>query len=244
MSITAEKTVRDIAVERPQSIRVFEKFGIDYCCGGQKPLQEACLKNGADANAVLKAIEELELRAGADDLHDWTTSSMESLVNHILTTHHEYVRSEIPRMQQILEKVESVHGKNHPEVSVAHRLFGELVEELTSHMMKEEDVLFPYIVRMEKAVASGQPAPPAFFGSVKNPTANMVQEHEAAGELLEQIRKNCDDFKVPEGVCTTFRAMYQGLEDFERDLHKHVHLENNILFPRALAAEKESQNNN
>lgn len=240
MSITAEKTVREIAVERPQSIRVFEKFGIDYCCGGSKPLEEACKKNGADADAVMQAIAELELKAGADDLHDWTSSSLESLVNHILATHHEYVRNEIPRLEKILEKVVAVHGKNHPDVAVAHKLFQDLAMELMEHMVKEEEVLFPYLVRMEKAIIAGQVAPPAFFGSVRNPTSNMVAEHEAAAELLEQIRKNCDDFKVPADVCTTFRAMYQGLEEFERDLHQHVHLENNILFPRALQMEKEN----
>lgn len=239
-TLTTEKTVREIAVERPQSIRVFEKFGIDYCCGGAKPLQEACMKHGADTDAVLRAIEELELKAGTGDLHDWTTASLEMLINHILATHHEYVRTEIPRLQKILDKVEAVHGKNHPNVRTAAALFNELAQELGTHMLKEEDVLFPYVVKMEKAVAAGRPAPPAFFGSVRNPTASMVHEHEAAGELLEQIRKACDDFAVPPDVCTTFRAMYQGLEDFERDLHKHVHLENNILFPRALRMEKEN----
>lgn len=237
---TTEKTVREIAVERPQSIRVFEKFGIDYCCGGAKPLEEVCTKHGTTADAVLQAIAELELTAGADDLHDWTVASLETLVNHIVAKHHEYVRREIPRLQAILDKVEAVHGKNHPEVGVAHRLFDDLAVEMTSHMMKEEEVLFPYIVRMEQAVLGGHTAPPAFFGSVKNPTDNMVQEHEAAGGLLEQIRTACDDFNIPEGVCTTYRAMYQGLEDFERDLHHHVHLENNILFPRALTMEKEN----
>ena len=238
--ITTEKTVREIAVERPQSIRVFEKFGIDYCCGGAKPLEEACMKNGANVDAVLKAIEELEIKAGADDLHDWAATSMEALVNHILSKHHEYVRNEIPRLQKILEKVEAVHGKNHPNVVTVNRLFGELAQELASHMLKEEDVLFPYVIKMERAVLAGSSAPPAFFGSVRNPTAAMVQEHEAAGELLGEIRKSCDDFKVPPDVCTTFRAMYQGLEEFERDLHQHIHLENNILFPRALRMEQEN----
>ncbi len=244
MSVMTEKTVREIALERPQSIRVFEKFGIDYCCGGAKPLEEVCTQKGVDPGTVLAAIAELELKAGADDLHDWSASTLEKLVNHIVTTHHEYVRQEIPRLQTILEKVEAVHGKNHPQVTTVRGLFLELAQEMIAHMMKEEEVLFPYVIWMEKAVEAGRPAPPAFFGSVRNPTANMVQEHEAAGQLLQDIRKQCDDFRVPEGVCPTYRAMYQGLEDFERDLHQHVHLENNILFPRALQTEKEHQPNN
>lgn len=240
MSILTEKTVSEIAVERPQSIRVFEKFGIDYCCGGAKPLEEVCMKLGVTADSVLDAIAKLELKAGSDDLHDWATSSMETLVNHIINKHHEYVRQEIPRLEKLLEKVEAVHGKNHPQISTVRSLFAELATEMTSHMMKEEEVLFPYVVRMEKSIEEGKPAPPAFFGSVRNPTASMMQEHEAAGQLLQDIRKNCDDFNVPADVCTTFRAMYQGLEDFERDLHQHIHLENNILFPRALRMEKEN----
>lgn len=240
MKILIEKTVREIAVERPQSIRVFEKFGIDYCCGGAKPLEEVCTAARVRVDDVLAAIEALELKAGADDLHDWSAASLKSLVDHILNTHHEYVRTEIPRLQQILDKVEAVHGKNHSNVSTVNRLFGELAQELAAHMLKEEDVLFPYVVKMENAVAAGKTAPPAFFGSVRNPTAAMEHEHEVAGDLLREIRKNCDDFEVPADVCTTFRAMYQGLEEFERDLHQHIHLENNILFPRALRMEQEN----
>lgn len=240
MTITAEKTVREIALERPQSIRVFERFGIDYCCGGAKPLAEACEKKGTNLDALLRAIEELELKASAGEGNDWTAASLQELINHILNQHHEYVRAEIPRIQKMLGKVEAVHGKNHANIGTANLLFNELVQELSTHMLKEEDVLFPYIVKMERAVAAGNPAPPAFFGSVRNPTAAMVHEHENAGELLEQIRAACDDFVPPTDACTTFRALYQGLKDFERDLHQHVHLENNILFPRALRMEKEN----
>jgi regulator of cell morphogenesis and NO signaling len=240
MSTVTEKTVREIAVERPQAIRVFEKFGIDYCCGGAKPLDEVCAKARLNVDDVLAAIEALELKAGVDDLRDWSTASLESLVKHIEVTHHAYVQAEIPRLQKILDKVESVHGQNHPQVGLVNGLFNDLAQELTAHMAKEEEVLFPYVVRMERAVAEGKSAPAAFFGTVRNPTAAMMDEHEAAGGLLKQIRTNCDDFKVPADVCTTFRAMYQGLEDFERDLHQHIHLENNILFPRALRMEEEN----
>lgn len=240
MTITAEKTVREIALERPQSIRVFERFGIDYCCGGAKPLQEACEKKGTNVDALLRAIEELERKASAGEGNDWTAASLQELINLILNKHHEYVRAEIPRIQKMLDKVEAVHGKNHPNIATANLRFNELVQELSTHMLKEEDVLFPYIGKMERAVAAGNAAPPAFFGSVRNPTAAMVHEHENAGELLEQIRTACDDFAPPEDACTTFRALYQGLRDFERDLHQHVHLENNILFPRALRMEQEN----
>jgi len=239
MSTATEKTVREIAVERPQSIRVFERFGIDYCCGGAKPLEEVCAKARVRVDDVLAAIEAMELKAGADDLRDWSASSLETLILHIEQTHHEYVRREVPRLLAILEKVEQVHGANHPEVGEARGYFQELAQELSAHMMKEEEVLFPYVVRMERAVSAGKAAPMAFFGSVRNPIGSMVHEHETAGGLLAEIRRVCQDFKVPEDVCTTYRAMYQGLEEFEQDLHRHVHLENNILFPRTQQMEIE-----
>lgn len=240
MSTVTEKTVREIAVERPQSIRVFERFGIDYCCGGAKPLEEVCANARVRVDDVLAAIEAMELKAGADDMHDWSASSLENLIQHIETTHHEYVRREVPRLLAILEKVEQVHGANHPEVGEARGYFQELAQELSAHMMKEEEVLFPYVIRMERAVHEGKAAPMAFFGSVRNPIGSMVHEHETAGGLLAEIRRTCKDFKVPDDVCTTYRAMYQGLQEFEQDLHRHVHLENNILFPRVQKMEAEN----
>ena len=238
MQTVNEKTVREIAIENPSSIRVFESLGIDYCCGGEKSLSEACSRTSVDMGRVLRMLEDAAREAQAPQSGEWNERTLASLIAHIVETHHGFVRRETPRIEGLLAKVIAKHGRAHPEIGQIGQLFAAIGQEISTHMLKEEQVLFPYIEKMERAVAGGNPVPPAFFGSVERPIANMVAEHDDAGALLTQIRELSHGFTAPAGACPTFLALCRGLEDFERDLHRHVHLENNILFPRAIGMER------
>ena len=184
MTGVTTKTVREVAVENSVASRVFERFGIDYCCGGNQLLQEACRKAGVSVDEVLDSLEmEEETVRAAEQVDDWQSEPLSELVAHIKNTHHKYTREEIVRLTALLEKVSLVHGKNHPELLAIQSTFGGLAQELTTHLMKEEMVLFPYIVRMEEAVIQKEPVLPAPFGTVENPVAMMEHEHDSAGEV-------------------------------------------------------------
>lgn len=238
MPTITEKTVREIALESPSSIRVFEALGIDYCCGGKKPLSDACSHANVDFGRVQELLEQANRDSQAPVAQEWGDKLLSELIAHIVAKHHGYVRKETPRIQALLTKVSSKHGPIHPEIGEIDQLFSAVSQELSTHMLKEEQVLFPYIERMEHAVQSGQPIPPAFFGTVKRPIANMIAEHDDAGALLAKMRDLSSGYTAPPGACPTLLALYSVLEEFERDLHHHVHLENNILFPRAIEIEK------
>lgn len=230
---TPQTTVRDIALEQPAAIRIFEKLGIDYCCGGRKPLSLACEERSLSVDAVLAAI------ADAEEVHqpaapDWASASLESICTHIVAKHHDYVRAELPRLRQFAQKVASRHGQNHPELDRIQNLLESLGCDLLQHLSKEEMILFPYITNLERNLATCGPRSLGCFGSVRNPIRVMTAEHDAAGEAMAEIRELSQDFTPPDGACPTYRGFYAGLADFERDLHQHVHLENNILFPRAI----------
>ena len=227
------QTVREIALEQPTSIRVFEEFGIDYCCGGRKPLAEACAAGSVEIDAVIAA---LELAAKTPDVvaENWADKSLSSLSSHITAKHHSYVKRELPRLAQLAQKVVNRHGSTKPELPVIAATLMQLDGELTQHLAKEEAVLFPYIAALEQSVSTGTAKPHSCFGTVANPIAMMTQEHDAAGSLIGEIRRLSGDFTTPEDACPTFRAFYDGLREFEQDLHQHIHLENNILFPRVI----------
>jgi regulator of cell morphogenesis and NO signaling len=235
MSMNTMKTVREVAVEFPGATRIFEKLGIDYCCGGGKALDEACLAAGVSADDVIALLE--EAGSTAAEARDWNAAPLSELVAHIVTRHHGFTREELVGVSNLLAKVCSVHGENHPELHRLHTVFQELKHELTSHMLKEEQVLFPYIENLETAVRRGEPVPTPFFGTVRNPVRMMMQEHDDAGQALRDLREVSSNYQVPADGCITFRTLYQALEEFERDLHQHIHLENNILFPRAAELE-------
>jgi len=236
MNVSGTKTVRELAVEIPNATRVFEKFGIDYCCGGKKSLDEACSAAKLPVDEVVKALEASAEPTAAE--FALPSGSLAELIDHIVKTHHKFTREEIARLKALLEKVCSVHGKNHPELLAIRETFLGLAQELTLHLMKEENVLFPYIIRMEEAVVQNEPVLPAPFGTVQNPVRMMVQEHDGAGEALRGIRNASRDFSVPEDACISYQTLYQALPAFEADLHQHIHLENNILFPRAVEMEE------
>jgi regulator of cell morphogenesis and NO signaling len=239
MAAITAKTVREVAVENLAATRVFEKFGIDYCCGGNQGLEQACAVAGASLNQVLDALEmEEETARAAQQARDWKNALLSELAAHIKNAHHKYTREEIVRLTALLQKVCSVHGKNHPELLEIQSTFRDLAQELTTHMMKEEMVLFPYIVRMEESVIQKEPVLPAPFGTVANPVAMMEHEHDSAGTALRTIRKASSDFAAPGDACVSYRTLYKALDAFEADLHQHIHLENNILFPRAIAMER------
>ncbi|HVJ05963.1 MAG TPA: iron-sulfur cluster repair di-iron protein [Candidatus Saccharimonadales bacterium] len=233
------KTVREIALEQPSSIRVFEQFGIDYCCGGRKPLAEACVAGKLELEEVISALEAAS-RNAVPVAQDWSHSSLEVLSGHIVSTHHVYVKTELPRLAVLAQKVVGRHGATTPELPVIQTTLAHLDEELTQHLAKEETILFPYIVALERANAVGSAKPHGCFGTVANPIAMMTEEHDAAGALIAKIRSLGHNFVTPPDACPTYHAFYDGLAAFERDLHQHIHLENNILFPRAIELEKSS----
>jgi len=239
MSVTAEKTVRELALENSGATRVFEKLGIDYCCGGNQSLEQACRAANLPVDRVLDSLEMAEEATRATQkIHDWQREPLGDLVAHINNTHHKYTREEIARLGPLLEKVCAVHGKNHPELLHVRASFTGLAQELAMHMMKEEMVLFPYIVRMEEAVLQHEPVLPPPFGSVQNPVSMMEQEHESAGAALRAMRQASSGYSPPADACVSYQTLYEALLEFEADLHQHIHLENNILFPRAIAMEQ------
>jgi regulator of cell morphogenesis and NO signaling len=230
------QTVREIALEQPHSIRVFERFGIDYCCGGRMPLAEACTAKKIVLDDVVAALESAASSAAPLPV-DWSQASLGSLIDHIVATHHAYVKSELPRLAALAQKVVSKHGDTQAHLPAMQSLLVLLDDELIHHLGKEEHVLFPYIAKLEASLTSGGAQPEACFGTISNPIAMMTSEHDAAGVLLAKIRLLSGDFATPVDACPTYLAYYAGLKEFEQDLHQHIHLENNILFPRAIAME-------
>jgi regulator of cell morphogenesis and NO signaling len=238
MSAITTKTVGELAAENPAATRVFEELGIDYCCGGSDTLEQASRAAGLPLEQVRDSIEmALETgRAMALD-RDWKFEPLADLIAHIRNTHHQYTRTALARLGPLFDEVCSVHGKNHPELERMRATFGGLAQELATHLMKEEMVLFPYIARMEEAVLEKSTVLPAPFGSVRNPVAMMLHEHDGAGQALREMRAASNGYTAPPDACASYRTLYQALAEFETDLHRHIHLENNILFPRAIEME-------
>src|SRR5215469_4657882 len=205
-----EKTVRDLALENPAAPRVFEKLGIDYCCGGKRSLEEACRAANLNIDEVLDSLE--KACAGTPVVErDWQSEPIAALISHIKNTHHKYTREEIGRLTALLAKVCSVHGSNHPELFQVRDLFQALSSELTSHMMKEEMVLFPYMIRLEAAVTGNAPVARAPFGSVQNPIAMMEHEHDSAGNVLHAMREASSRYTAPADACVSYQTLYQSL---------------------------------
>ena len=229
------RTVRELALEIPNATRIFEKMKIDYCCGGNKSLAEAC----ATAGVKLEELERLFEQAAESDtqlngLPDFQSLTLTDLIGHILAKHHVFTKEEMIRLQSLLEKVTAVHGENHPELRNLGDVFQEMCADLTPHMAKEENVLFPYLEELEAAILQNRPAPFAPFGTVKNPVRMMMMEHDKVGDLLREVRALSSDYAVPADGCISYQTLYKALDAFEQDLHQHIHLENNILFPKAV----------
>ncbi len=236
------KTVRELALEIPNATRIFEKMKIDYCCGGNKSLDDACAIAGVEVEELerlfAQAAESYAPQKGALDFQQLTLSD---LIGHILAKHHVYTKSEMARLRLLIAKVSAAHGENHPELGHIGESFQRLCADLTPHMFKEENVLFPYVEELEASLLQNRPAPFAPFGTVRNPIRMMMMEHDTAGDLLRELRALSSDYAVPADGCISYTTLYQALEVFEEDLHQHIHLENNILFPRAVEMERKVQ---
>jgi regulator of cell morphogenesis and NO signaling len=231
------KTVREYALEIPAATRIFEKLGIDYCCGGGKSLVDACTAAGVSVDKVLDSLNANFKSIATSAVRDWQALSQAELITHIVDKHHAFTREELVRLEALLANVSAVHGQNHPELFEIQDQFGKLRGELEPHMLKEESVLFPYIVRMEEAAAANQTLPPPPFRTVQNPVRVMMAEHDAAGYILGKMREASSNYAVPPDGCISYKTLYSALAVLEVDLHQHIHLENNILFPRAVELE-------
>lgn len=241
MKMTATTTVAEIAASSLAAVRVFEKYGIDYCCGGKRPLEEVCRDKGYDASVVERELDTALASAGSPP-RDWNSARLGEMIEHIVSTHHEYLRRELPALQARLDKVYRVYNERcGPTLTGLPEVFAGLGAELEMHIRKEEMILFPAIAASEAAVEAGMPLPRTPFGTVANPIHMMEAEHESAGQALTRIREITRDFELPEYACVTYSALMSGLDELERDLHMHIHLENNILFPRAERLETASR---
>lgn len=227
-----EQSVGEVVKANIHAAGIFEAYGIDYCCGGRQSLAEACERGSVDAERLRTELEQLP-DAGAPNVTAWETPF---LIDYIVNTHHNYVRTMLPTIHAHAAKVAQVHGDNHPEMREIAAIFMEVKQELESHMIKEEQMLFPFIKQMVEAESSGGDA--IWGGSVQQPIGVMEHEHDNVGLAFEHLRKLSSGFTPPEDACTTYQLLYRELDEFERDLHMHIHLENNVLHPRALELEQ------
>jgi regulator of cell morphogenesis and NO signaling len=236
MNVNATTTIRELATA-PGATRVFEKFGIDYCCGGHRTLFDACRTASLSVEQVVLSLAQAANAQTGAPARNWQNEPLAALAAYIIDQHHSFTRQELERLERLFEKVCARHGANHPELGDAQRVFRQLEQDLTPHMLKEEQVLFPYITRMEEAVSEQCGIPQPFFGTVRNPVRMMMAEHDTAGELLDELRRLTGSYAPPPDACVSYQTLYQSLAAFEADLHEHIHLENNILFPRAVEME-------
>ncbi len=239
MELTSATTIRQIVGNDHRAAAVFEKYSIDFCCGGNRTLDEACAPKGVDPALILQELQQVETAGGVGSFRpgEW---GLGTLADYIVNNHHRYVRRALPLIQTHLDKLVSVHGKNHPELSGIAGRFHLVADELTQHMQKEEVVLFPYIKSLVDASKNGGTATRPMFHTIRRPIQMMEVEHQSAGEALSFIRSATGDFTPPSDACETYRVTYRELEEFEGDLHQHIHLENNILFPKAIELEEET----
>lgn len=226
------QTVAEIVSATPALAVVFEKFGIDYCCHGKQPLQAACAAANVDLQVILTELAAAQPGPSGGE-PDWNMATLEALVLNILNTHHALLRTELPRLESMLAKVVRVHGHHHPELAEVAAVFNDLSAELGSHMMKEEQILFPAIVQLERHQNGGRGP------WIANPIRVMEHEHAAVGTMLAAIKKDTGNYTPPADACNTYRVLFDSLRRLEADLHTHIHKENNILFPRAQALEQE-----
>lgn len=217
-------SVADLVNERPARARIFEQLGIDYCCGGDHSLSEACEKHDLDPSTVRRMLDAVEQASSTTEARDWSTASLGTLINHIVDTHHAYLRRELPRLETLLKRVLDAHGDDVDWLSPTFEVFTTLQTDLAAHMASEEHEVFPSIRALETPSNGSLDA-----GGIDD----MIGEHDEAGAALEQLRTLTNGYSPPDGACPTFRAVLDGLADLERDMHRHIHKENNILFPRA-----------
>lgn len=238
LPITTQKTVGETVASDYRTAAVFKQFGIDFCCGGKRSIGQVCEQKGIDPMLLQQALEQAQTAAGRSEMNfdDW---KLGFLADYIENKHHVYVQERLPQLVEYAGKVARVHGEKFPPNLEVAALVNTLRDELMGHLLKEERILFPYVRAMEKALLEGQPKPVPHFGTAAGPVNVMEAEHEVAGEIMHRIREITNDYALPEDACNTWRVLWSLLAEFEEDLHQHVHLENNILFPKALRMEEE-----
>jgi regulator of cell morphogenesis and NO signaling len=237
----SEETLGQIAAKDLRKAEIFKKYGLDFCCGGKKTIKEACLEKGMDVTKIEYELQQADKNFSTRPLpyDEWP---LNFLADYIVNTHHSYVKKALGEIRQYAAKVAQVHGHLHPELLTIHLLVDKIHAELLAHMEKEEKLLFPFIKELVATSEAGKPSHAANFGTVQNPITVMEIEHEMVGKFLSDIRTLSKNYKLPEDACASYSLLYRMLDEFENDLHIHVHLENNILFPKALVLEKKLKN--
>ena len=230
-------TVAELAVAIPRSIPVFERLQIDFCCNGKRPIAQACNEAGITVDELMTLID---AEPAAAATRNWDGTTLTELIRFINETHHVYTRQSCETLAWMSQKVATRHGDHDRNLITLATHVGQLIDDLMPHMMKEEQILFPYLEQLEAFVAGSGAAPQGCFGSARNPIRMMLYEHDAVGEKLREIREVTSNYATPEWACTTFRAYFNLLQELEVDLHNHIHLENNVLFPRAIEMEEKS----
>lgn len=233
-TFTTHSTLADIVTTRPSLSRILEARGLDYCCGGSTTLHDACAMHELDADAVLADLTASATGAGAETAPEWATMNVAELVDHLESTHHQYLWAEMPRLSALADKVVSVHGERHPELNDIAACYATLREDLEPHLTKEERMLFPMI----RELAAASAAPSFHCGSLTNPISVMLAEHDTVGELLVQLRDLTGGYQTPADGCASYAALFTALAELEADTHLHVHKENNVLFPAVVALER------
>jgi len=240
MTTIDNKTVAEVVSENIKTAHVFKKYGIDFCCGGGITIDKACEKKNLNYSQLKEELLKVDDAPKAYNYNSW---KLDFLIDHILNIHHTYVEESIPLILQYSNRVAEVHGHHYTEVLKINTLFNEAANELASHMQKEETILFPYIKSLLSLVLAKEPLNSPPFGSINNPITMMEMEHEAVGDIFKEIAALTNNYTPPEDACNTFRALYAKLDEFEQDLHQHIHLENNILHPKAKQLEQNLINN-
>ena len=238
MSDMQTSTIKEIVTNDYRTAAVFEKYSLDFCCGGGKTIEQACREKSVNPTTIFDELKNT-LSDPSGDESRFMAMGIDELIDHIVHTHHGYVRNALPPLLTHTQKVATVHGERHPEVIEIARRFAAVAQDLQNHMMKEERILFPYIKTLVQAKKMNVPAEPPQFGSARNPIRMMEAEHQSAGNEMYEIRSLSASYTPPADACTTFKVSYLELKQFELDLHNHVHLENNILFPKAVALEQQ-----
>lgn len=232
-----ELTLSQIVNDNFRAAAIFEKYNLDFCCGGNLPVKEACEQKGLDSSVIYNELRTLNEDIRPDQKYDeW---NLDFLIDYIVNNHHSYILRMIPVLSAHTQKIAAVHGKNHPELLSVAESFSRVYKDLRQHMMKEEQILFPFIKQLVKSQRNGKKTEAPFFGSVRNPIKMMEAEHQAAGDEMHEIRKLTDNYRIPDDACNTYMVTLQELKEFEEDLHKHVYLENYILFPKSVKLESE-----
>ncbi|WP_418602371.1 iron-sulfur cluster repair di-iron protein [Hwangdonia sp.] len=234
----SEKQIGQFVAEDYRTAAVFSKYKIDFCCNGNRSINEACEKKGIDSNVLLDELHSVLNNKGGESI-DYKSWPLDLLIDYIEKKHHRYVEEKIPVLRQFLDKLCRVHGERHPELFKVNELFTASAGELAAHMKKEELILFPFVKKMVSATLSQGAVQSPQFGTVENPIAMMMQEHDNEGERFREIAALTNDYNPPADACNTYRVTYAMLEEFEQDLHLHIHLENNILFPKAIKLEQQ-----